>query len=232
MNAPASVRANADQLAKDAAALVRVASPNDWPGGFAVINDTLPTGIVALACGAGRGMAETYRLRPGVRAVLVDVSKRVANPAMPQPHERLWLERTALHEAAHTLTTHETTADHVDKLLATAGDDVPAYPAATVARQHCPRWAMAFWLLVNRAAGYRRNGVQLVHHAGMELGMYGYARGDLERLSAGVAPDAALGERLQAGGVWDTLLCSQLPSIEQRANAIVAAGVSRGEKEG
>lgn len=232
MNAPPSLRQSVDQLVRDAAALVRVASPNDWPGGFVVVNDTLPAGIVALACGAGRGMAEHYRLRPGVHAVVVDVAKRVADLATPLPHERLWLERTALHEAAHTLTTHEATADRVEQLMTTAGDDVPAYAADTIARHHCPRWAMAFWLLVNRAAQYRREGKRLVDHAVIELGMYGYGRGDLERIAAGVDPDAALGERLADGGVWGTLLCDQLPSIEQRANAIVAAGVSRGEKDG
>jgi hypothetical protein len=56
---------------------------------------------------------------------------------------------------------------------------------------------------------------------------------DLERLAAGVAPDAPLAAQLVSGGLWDTLLAARLPDDETRAAAIVAAGVPcGGQKEG
>lgn len=218
-----------DRVTLGAAALVRATSPNDWPGGFAVVPDRLPRGIVALSVGTGRGLAELYRLRPGVRAVLVDVWKVAANVHEPTPAEVVAIECTTLHEAAHALTTKQDGgAESVDRALADAGDTVAGYSATRVATGHGPRWAMAFWLLVNRAAKYRpRMGRVMVDHAAAELKLYGYDRLDLERLAAGVEPDQPLADRLAAGGAWDTLLCDRLPSIEQRANAIVAAGVRR-----
>ena len=226
--------ANVERVALDAAALVRAASPGDWPGGFVVVPDRLPTGIIALAFGAGAGLAELYRLRPGTRAVLIDVWKLSTDDMdAPSVAEVAAIECVALHEAAHCLTTPEDAGgEHVGKLLHTAGDDVLAYPPERIARGHEPRWAMAFWLLVNRAAEYRRHGRAMVEHVAGELALYGYPRPDLERLAVGVQPDDPLADRLAVGGVWDTLLCDQLPSIEQRANAIVAAGVSRGERKG
>lgn len=224
---------NVERITLDAAALVRAASPEDWPGGFAVVAEHLPRGIIALACGSGRGVAELYRLRPGVRAVLVDVSKVAKDVAAPTAAETAAIECTTLHEAAHCLTTPEDAgAEDVGRLLHTAGDDVLAYPPERIARGHDPRWAMAFWLLVNRAAEYRRTGRAMVEHVAGELALYGYPRPDLERLAVGVEPDEPLAGRLAVGGVWDTLLCDQLPSIEQRANAIVAAGVSCGDTKG
>jgi len=219
---------NVPRLVDDAAALVRVASPNDWPGGFVVVADRLPPRIAALACGDGRGLAELYGCREGAACVVVDVWKRAANPEAPTLAEVASLEALSCHEAAHTLTTGTATAEAVDKLLSTADRDVAAYSPETVARQHGPRWAMAFWLLVNRAAAYRpRSGAVMVEGVAIELGHYGYPRHELVRLAGGVSADEPLRERLAVGGDWDALLSARLPDESTRAAAIVAAGISK-----
>lgn len=220
--------ANVERLALNAAALVRAASPGDWPGGFVVVPERLPPRIHGLACGTGAEVAELYRLRPGVRAVLLDVWKLAADPTDPSPAEVARVERLALHEAAHALVAqpkaHNT--DAVDGALVAAGDTVLAYPAEKVAAQHGPRWAMAFWLLGHRAAAYRpRTGEQLRRTVALELEVYGYPPADLEQLARGVEVDTPLAARLAKGGAWDALLCSRLPDEQTRAVAIVAAGV-------
>jgi hypothetical protein len=232
VNAPASVQ----RLANNAAALVRAAAPGEWPRGFVVVPDRLPPRINGLACGDGAAVAQVYRLRPGVCAVLVDVWKLAADLEAPTPIEWARVERAALHEAAHTLVASPTryAVEAVDAALMDAGTTVMEYPAHTVAAQHCPRWAMAFWLLAHRAAEYRpRWGDMLCRHVRLELQAYGYPAADLERLAAGVAPDAPLAAQLVSGGLWDTLLAARLPDDETRAAAIVAAGVPcGGQKEG
>lgn len=231
MNAAAS--ANVARLTADAAALVRAASPRDWPGGFRVIPERLPRGIVALACGAGAGVAALYRFRPGVCGVLVDPGKLVADLAAPTLAETTAFESVTLHEAAHTLVAVDAAPDTVDTLLSTAGPDVAAYAPEQVARQHNPRWAMAWWILTDRAARYRRTGAIMRDHAAASLGLYGFARADLEQMARGVEPDEPLRARLAAGGLWDTLLSARLPDEHTRAGAIVAAGLARGaETEG
>jgi hypothetical protein len=220
--------ASVDRLVLNAAALVRVASPGDWPGGFVVVPERLPAGIHGLACGTGAEVAELYRLRPGVRAVLVDVWKLATDPADATPAEVVRVERLALHEAAHAMvaTPKGYNPDAVDGALVAAGDTVLAYPAEKVAAQHGPRWAMAFWLLGHRAAAYRAHtGEQLRRTVRYELQVYGYPPADLEQLARGVDGDTPLAARLAKGGAWDALLCSRLPDEQTRAVAIVAAGV-------
>ena len=142
MNRP-HLHRNAERLAADAAALVRMASPADWPGGFAVIPERLPPRVLGLTCGAGAGVATFYRLRPGKRAVLVDVWKFVSDLDAPTLAEVARFECTALHEAAHALIEPEATPATVETLVGTAMGKVVEYPAAKIARHHSPRWAVA-----------------------------------------------------------------------------------------
>jgi hypothetical protein len=220
--------ASVDRLVLNAAALVRAACPGDWPGGFVVVPERLPPRIHGMSCGTGAEVAELYRLRPGVRAVLVDVWKLATDPADATPVEVVRVERLALHEAAHAMvaTPKGYKPDAVDGALSGAGEAVPAYPAEAVAAQHGPRWAMAFWLMGHRAAAYRPyTGEILRRTVAAEVEVYGYPPADLEQLARGVEPDTPLAARLVKGGVWDALLCSRLPDEQTRAVAIVAAGV-------
>lgn len=224
---------HAGRLAADCAALLRVASPEDWPGGFVVIPERLPGTMRGCAIGAGAGLAELYGYRPGHHAVLLDVGRCVADLEAPRPVELAVVEAIALHEAAHALTSADTTPDKIAELLANARVDVPAYSPERVAQQHAPTWAMALWLLMERALNYRptrRDAVRSLVVADVQR--YGYPADELERLAAGVAVDVPLRGQLVAGGAWDTLVSMRLPNQEQRANAIVAAGISRGERRG
>lgn len=218
-------------LAADCGAMVRVASPEDWPGGFVVIPERLPGTMRGCAIGAGAGLAELYRCRPGTHAVLLDVARCVADLEAPRLAELAVVEAIALHEAAHSLTSPDTTAERVAELLANARVDVPAYSPERVARQHAPTWAMALWLLTSRVLAYRPGRRDTLRHLVVaDVQRYGYPADELERLAAGVAVDVPLRGQLVAGGAWDTLVSMRLPTEEQRATAIVAAGISRGER--
>lgn len=224
---------NVARLAADAAALVRIASPADWPGGFAVVADRLPGRTCGVAVGAGRGLATLYKLRPGVHAVVVDPWKFCRDPDTPTTAEVVILEATTLHEAAHALTSGETTPESVDELLSGAGDAIPAYSPAKIARHHNPRWAAALWILAGRASGFRpRLRAALLAYVAADVARYGYAADELARVVVGVEADAPLRAKLAVGGAWDTLLCARLPDEQTRANAIVAAGVEHGSAEG
>jgi hypothetical protein len=223
----------AERLAADAAALVRTSSPGDWPGGFVVVADRLPRGVCGLAFGSGEGLASVYGVRLAARAVLLDPWKVAANPEAPTTTEVVRFEAIALHEAAHTLTMAPVDAERVAARLDELGTAPAGYSAATLAGLHPPRWAVAYWLLASRAANYRRaTRSLLLDTAARDVAVYGYQRADLEQLAHGVATDEPLASRLVAGGAWDTLLSDRLPDESTRTNAIVAAGVSRGEKEG
>lgn len=229
MNLPPNVA----RLANDAAALVRAASPGDWPGGFVVVADRLPRGVCGLAFGSGEGLASVYRVRLAVRAVLVDPWKVAANPEAPTRAEVARFEAIALHEAAHTLTMAAVDAERVVARLNELHNAPAGYSAATLADAHPPRWAMGYWLLASRAANYRvATRALLLDAAARDVALYGYQRAALEQLASGVATDEPLAARLVAGGAWDTLLSARLPDDEQRAAAIVAAGVAQGGKEG
>jgi hypothetical protein len=168
-------------------------------------------------------MAALYRLRPGVCGVLVDAGKLVADMAAPTLAETTAFESVTLHEAAHTLVSGNITAEAVDAALSTA--NVAAYTPEQVARQHHPRWAIAWWILTDRAARYRRAGSIMRDHVAASLKLYGFPRADLEQLAGKVDPDEPLRPRLAAGGLWDTLLSARLPNEHTRTGAIVAAGI-------
>lgn len=223
---------NADRLAANAAALVRVAAPNDWPGGFAVVADRLPGRTVGVAVGAGRGVATLYRLRPGVHAVVVDPWKVCRDVATPTAAEVVALEATALHEAAHALTNPDTTPEHAGTLLDDMAEVVPTYTPAKVAEHHGPRWAAALWVLAERALAVRpRSRAELMARVAVDVARYGYTPATLATLVAGVEPGAGLRDMLEPGGPADTLLCARLPDESTRAETIVAAGVVKAGTE-
>lgn len=215
--------ATAERLALDAAALVRAASPNDWPGGFVVIPDRLPGRVLAVAVGTGRGVGELYGVRGGRPVVVVDVEKLATRAQTPA----VAVESSTLHEAAHTLTaTADATVDEADELVAGVGGNVETISPQRVARQHCPRWAAALWLLTERAAAYRpRTGDAIRERVAEDLARYGYQPADLERLAAGVTADEPLAERLAVGGAWQSLLVARLPDETTRGGH---RGVRRG----
>ena len=222
-----------ETLAGNASALVRVSSPHDWPGGFVVIADRLPPGVCGMAFGSGEGLANVYRIRTAARAVLVDPWKLSRDPTSPTTAEVARFESVALHEAAHALTLpaveQQRVATRLDELTAKPA----GYSATALAVAHPPRWAMAFWLLASRAANYRRTtGALLLDATARDVAVYGYQRADLEQLARGVDPGEPLATKLAAGGAWDALLTARLPDESTRTNAIVAAGVARGETEG
>lgn len=225
--------ANVERLARDAAALVRVASPADWPSGFVVLADRLPSGVVGLAFGTGEGLATVYGVRIASQAVLVDPWKLVGNIDTPTTFEVAEFEAVALHEAAHTLTLGAVDPQSVAARLDQLNGQRATYPAQTLASVHTPRWAMAFWLLASRGTNYRRNtGRHMLEAVARDVALYGYQRADLERLAAEVAADEPLAERLADGGAFAALLADRLPDESTRTNAIVARGVPRGGKEG
>ena len=223
MNAPASV----DGLTNDAAALVKVAAPHDWPGGFVVVADRLPPRIRGLSVGCGDHLAATYGCRPGVRGVLVDVAQIVAVPHAPTRVELATLDAIVCHEAAHALTMDpKGTPEAVEALLDATGTAVGGYDAGQVARQHCPRWAAAFWLLAERAGRFRgHRAATMLAIVAEQLAVYGYAAGDVERVTRGADAERPVREVLAAGSPAAALLASMLPNVETRAAAIVAAGI-------
>lgn len=225
--------ANVEHLLWSAASLVRAAAPYDWPAGFVVIPDRLPWRVTALACGTGEALAAVYGARPGVAGVLLDPWKCIARLDDPTLAEIAFVECAAVHEAGHVLTSTESTPERVAKVLEGVADSVPAYRPERVARHHCPRWAMAYWLLVTRAAAFRpRTGAAMVDHAAAELAVYGYPRADLEQLALGAPTDEPLAPRLVAGGAWEALLVARLPDESTRTSTIAAAGVFPSGKEG
>ncbi len=190
--------------------------------------ETLPRGIVGAAIGIGAGIAAAYGLRPtGVRAVIVDVRQIVADPATPTAEELVRVECSALHEAAHSLVaTADAVPTRVEEQICTVGSVVPSYTAEEVARQHGPRWAMAYWLLAGRACAYRpARRVQLRAAVGRDVMKYGYLPADLEALAAGVPAEEQLTDKVAATGLWAPLLELRLPDEQTRAAAVVAAGL-------
>lgn len=218
--------ATVERLAADAAALVRVASPHDWLEGFVVVADRLPGRVVALAIGAGGGLASLYDTRGGGRGVVVDAWKLSRGHA-DTTRLSVAVEASTLHEAAHVLTaTADATPERAAELLEGAGEAVEAISPEHVARQHCPRWAASLWVLATRATQYRpRTAVEILARVARDLAHYGYARADLDRVCAGITHDEPLAPRMTAGGLWESLLVARLPDESARAAAIVASGV-------
>lgn len=206
---------------------MRAVSPNDWPHGFEVVADRLPRRVRGLSVGGGEQLAELYRCRPGAAAVLVDVGQVVADPNAPSVLELATLDAIVCHEAAHAVTTTTTaTTEAVGKLLDATGEAVGGYDAARVARQHCPRWAAAFWLLVERACQYRRQRAATMREVVRgQLSVYGYEPAEVERVTRGADTTPAMRLLFAADGPAAALLACVLPSIETRAVAISAAGI-------
>ena len=211
----------------DAAALVRVSSPMDWPDGFVVEAERL-RGMRGVSVGGGRGLAAAYGRRGGVAMVLIDVWQCFADVATPTGWELARLEALVCHEAAHALLSPDASPDHIEKLLDGAGDAVPAYTPETVARHHGPTWAAALWLLADRGAGFRRRwGHWLRAAAGQHLTRYGFPPDGVARATRGADLATPLRRLLAAGGPAETVLAGQLPDEQTRAAAIVAAGIVR-----
>jgi hypothetical protein len=211
----------------DAAALVRVASPEDWPHGFVVTPDRLP-GMRGLAIGAGQGLAAAYGLRAGVATVLVDPWRAFATPAAPTRAELAALESLVCHEAAHALVGTDTSGERVAELLTAAPADVAGYTAETVARHHGPTWAAAYWLLVDRGAAFRRDRGELVRNdARRTLARYGFPPDDVHRVTRGADLGKPLRRLLAADGPAAAIVALALPDERTRAGAIVAAGIVR-----
>jgi hypothetical protein len=222
-----SPRTAIERAVLDAAALVAVCSPLDWPGGFVVADERLPPCMAGAAIGGGMGLAAALGHRGGKRAVLLD-TRRFFATATPTPNELAGFESAACHEAAHALTAADATPERAADLLEAAGTDVPAYDAARVAAMHNPRWAAAYWLLVDRGAPFRRtHGAMLRRAAGTDLARYGFTVDDVNRATRGADLATPLRRLLAAGGPADTLLCSVLPNANTRMAAIVAAGIVR-----
>jgi hypothetical protein len=216
-----------DLAARDAAAMVRVASPEDWPNGFVVRNESLPANMLAVAIGAGRGMGEAFRYRGGVAVVLVDVPRLVIDRNNPGAADRAAVEAAACHEAAHAILAPDAPGDHVGGLLEAAGTTVAQYDAADIARHHGPAWAATYWLLVDRGAAFRRWGEILRERVRGELARFGYPPDDVARVTRGADPGVALRRLFRPGGPAATLVATVLPDEHTRVAAIVAAGVAR-----
>jgi hypothetical protein len=211
----------------DAAALVRVASPEDWPNGFVVTAERLP-GMRGLAIGAGQGLAAACGLRGGVATVLVDPARVFATPAAPTRVELADLDALVCHEAAHALVGTDASGERVAELLTAAPADVAGYTATTVAEHHNPAWAAAFWLLVDRGAAFRRDRGQLVReYARHNLAAYGFPPDDVHRVTRGADLAVALRRLLARNTPAAAVMDLALPDIETRAAAIVAAGIVR-----
>jgi hypothetical protein len=213
----------------DAAALVRVASPEDWPAGFVIVNEWLPPNLAAAAIGGGEGLAGVFGWRGGVRAVVIHAARFVANHDCPTDAELANVERAACHEAAHAVLAPDATPDVVRGLLDDAGGAVAGYNPARVADMHGPRWAAAYWLFVMRGAAFRpgRRGDMLRQLCRVDLARYGFDAADVERVTRGADPAVPLRRLLAAGGPAAALLDMTLPDTDTRVAAIVAAGIAR-----
>lgn len=211
----------------DAAALVRVASPEDWPHGFRVTAERL-AGIRGLAIGAGQGLAAACGHRGGVATVLVDPWRVFANPDAPTRVELAALEALACHEAAHALVGTDTTPERAAELLNGAAGQVAGYTATTVAEHHHPAWAAAFWLLADRGAAFRRDRGEMVReYARHNLAQYGFPPDDVHQATRGTDVGQSLRRLLAAGGPAAAVMALALPDERTRAAAIVAAGIVR-----
>lgn len=221
MNAPATF----DAVTRDAARLVVVAAPGDWPGGFVVIHERLPARVQGLAVGDGLQLARLYGQRHGPAAVLVDAGKCLAGN-VPTENELAALDAVVLHEAAHVLTASPTPPDTVEAALDNAPETVPAYDAGKIARQHCPRWAAAFWILTTRAADYRpRRGDCIRNAVARQLAAYGFEAARVAAAAAGVNNATSLRELLAPDGAAAVVLAAVLPDHDTRAVAIGGAGI-------
>lgn len=228
MNRQHHQRTPGDLLLADAAALVRVASPEDWPGGFVVINERLPPSFSACSVGDGEGLAAMFGHRGGRHAVLVDVNRYLLGPANPTLWERAVVEAVVCHEAAHAVTSVAATPKQAAELLEAAGDAVPAYAPERVADMHGPTWAAAYWLLADRGAQFRGQwGDHLRRYVRTDLARYGFPPDDVARVTRGADPGVALRRLLTRGGPAETLLATVLPDTKTRAAAIVANGIAR-----
>jgi len=219
-----------ERILADAAALVRVATPEDWPAGFVVADRWLPGNVTALAVGAGVGLGKALGYRGGMAAVCVNVGRYVTSAAAPTVVEACNLERAVCHEAAHALVSPDAAPDVVAGVLEAAGESVAGYDATEVAIQHGPRWAAAYWLVVSRGAAFRSGvrGEFLRELAQADLERYGFPPGVMERVTRGADLGTPLRRLLAAGGAAAAVLDVALPDIETRAAAIVAAGIVRG----
>jgi hypothetical protein len=222
-------RTPVERMLADAACLVKVATPEDWPSGFVVADRWLPGNVSAVAVGAGVGLGGALGYRGGMAAVCVNVARYVNNADAPTVVEVCNLERCVCHEAAHALVAPDATPEVVAGLLEDAGAAVAGYDANEVARQHGPRWAAAYWLAVSRGAAFRPGvrGQFLRELAQADLERYGFPPGDVERVTRGADLATPVRRLLAPGGPATALLNLALPDTETRAAAIVAAGIVR-----
>jgi len=136
----------------DATALLRVIAAPDLPEGFVAIDTRLGPGVLGASAGAGFRTAEAVGERFGRPAVLIDLDKFATLPADFAP---VVIAETVIHEAAHMLLAEETLS--VEDIAAAIRARQPAglKSALAVAREQCPRWAAALWLLTSLAMRYR-----------------------------------------------------------------------------
>lgn len=217
-----------DRAALDAAALVAVVSPEDWPNGFMVRNEPLPNNIMALAIGGGRGLGEAFGYSDGRAVVLVDVERLVVNRHAPTEADRAAVEAAACHEAAHAILAPDATAEHVFGLLEAAGKTVAGYDPGKMAHQHGPSWAATYWLLVDRGAAFRPSRGSIIQDVvRRDLARFGYPAEAVARVTRGADPGVALRALFRPDGPAATLVATMLPDESTRAVAIVAPGIAR-----
>lgn len=225
-----TTRATVERLTRDAAHAVMTATPNDWPGGFVVIHEPLSNNGLGRCVGDGAGIAGAYGRRDGRWAVLVHVTRCVADMDDPPTALVARLESVVCHEAAHALVGVAASAEVVADVLVAAPTTLASYTSKRVAELHGPTWAAAFWILANRVARYRpRHGTALVDDAARDLARYGFTAGDLEAVTRGVGADVSLRELLAAGGPAGQVLELRLPPVDERATAVAAAGMGVAE---
>lgn len=206
-------RTTIDRLA-DAGSLVGVIAAADFPRGMSVVNDRLPPGTLAVSSGSGVTVARLYRLPAGRSAVIVD-ARRVDG------WDAARIDALILHESAHAIADVEMPG--IESALDACPPAVERVPGREL-NGHRPTWAAAYSILCQRAATYRRYHQALAGHVARDLAGYGYDAADLERLTAGVLPDAGLRALLAAGGPAAVLLEMRTPDVDSRMAAMVAAG--------
>lgn len=216
-----------DRLARDAAHLVMVAAPGDWPGGFHVVVEHMRGALLGMSVGDGAALARTYRRREGF-AVLVDVPACVWHMDAPSDLAVAALEALVIHEAGHALVGQPATVEATDAALDNATATVLGYTCNRVAELHQPTWAAATWLLCERAARYRRRtAAAMLSAVARDVARYGYTAGDLESVTRGIGPEVSLRELLAPGGAGAALVDARLPGTTERAATVAASGIGR-----
>jgi hypothetical protein len=126
-----------------------------------------------------------------------------------------------LHELAHALTApiEATSPEHAMQLV----ERVQATPLADPlksARHHCPRWAAAYVVMLDRAMPFRRGfAARLQANVHGDLANYGHDLAHVRHV-IGSTLRGELRPRLAVGTVWSVVLERAMPADADRVGAV------------